>query len=165
MRRIGFACFLAAAMPVAVAQNYGDWKVQATDDGSAVSAESMNQSGKSFGLMCFTDTGNCVWALVTEQHCENGATYPLMANAKAGSVSLQVKCGNANGDDPVLVFQDFDKVTDLVNQNDRVGFAIPMEDGMFSVVRFSLRGATQATRVAAEQAKLVRDQGTRDIKM
>lgn len=155
---------LAAFASGAHAQTYGDWIVSASDDGSVITAETSNDSGGSFGLMCFVDDGKCVWALITNQVCEDGGEYPVMANAKSGAYFFNLLCSNKSGS-PVLVFKNFQDVENLVNKNERVGFAVPMLDGMFRVVRFSLLGSTQAAKQANDSAQRLHKTSTLDLKL
>ena len=149
----------------ASAQSYGDWSVGASDDGTIVTAETINESGASFGLVCLTSDGDCMWSLDAQPDCEHGATYPIMANTDSGAYSLTMRCAKS-GSVKLLVFTDFAPLEEIVtNSQGRVGFAIPMKDGQFRVVRFSMSGAHKAAKQASDITASLHKSSTKDLNL
>jgi len=74
----------------------------------------------------------------------------------------------ATSDVPYYAFTNFDQVDKIIQQSSRVGFAIPMQDDEFRVVRFNVRGATRAisamSEAAAKRSKAV-PRNTRDKRL
>ena len=163
--KTAFLAGLLAFCGNAAAQSYGDWSVGASDDGAIVTAETRNESGASFGLLCFTGNGDCMWSLDTQPDCEHGALYPIMANTESGAYSLAMRCAKS-GTAKRLVFTDFAPLEEIVtNSQGRVGFAIPMKDGQFRVVRFSMRGAHLASKQASDITANVHKASTKDLNL
>jgi hypothetical protein len=50
----------------------------------------------------------------------------------------------------VLLFEDFEQVTKLILKDQMAGFCIPMKNGDFRVVRFSLNGSARALQLMAK---------------
>lgn len=151
----------------ALAQRYQDWNTSRDSDSDVIAADTTNDSGGSFGLICYISSQNCYWALLVDPDCENGASYPVMANTDAGAQSMVLTClhvGRA-GKDKLMVFQDFEAMSDLAKLGSRVGFAIPMKDGLFRVMRFSLLGAHAASTQAREMTVREGGKSTRDLSL
>lgn len=159
------AMVLASA---AHAQTFGDWFVD-TKGPTALYAASVNDSGHVFGQFCFPGADSCVWLIGLQTGCEKGAQYPVLANSDAGAVHLKMFCdGQLDSGKYRYVFTDFDEVDDLVRQATRIGFALPLQEDQFRVVRFNVRGAAAALSVmrGATQRRITPTQrGTRDEKM
>jgi len=159
---IGVALLLVAG--VASAQRFGDWAINANEDGSVITAETRNESGASFGLICFTDSSDCMWSVSNGNECTDGELYPVMANASSGAASFNQLCSKI-GSGNLLTFTDYDGVMTMVTKNGRIGFAVPMADGMFTVTRFSLRGANEAIDKAQELVLHLKKSSTRDVSL
>jgi hypothetical protein len=140
----------------ATAQRFGDWSVSISDDRTVVTAETANDSGNIFGLACFIAAETCYWVLTVGHSCTEGVPYLVLANAVSGASHHNLKCLIVKSN-RFMVFQDFAAVETIVNNDARVGIAFPMENGLFTVMRFSLNGAkraaTEARSIAANAKK------------
>jgi hypothetical protein len=152
----------------AAAQSYGDWFVE-TSKATYFYAVSVNDSGNVLGQFCFPGDGSCIWLIGMKPSCKSGARYPVLANSDAGAVHLEVLCdGQLESGLYRYAFTSFDNVDNMVRQSSRVGFAIPLEEDQFRVVRFNTRGgaaALSAMRSAAERRTKPVGRGTRDEKL
>jgi hypothetical protein len=67
------------------------------------------------------------------------------------------------------IFTDFDRIDDVVKRAVKVGFAFPLENDQFIIVRFDLIGSNEAIdamRASAERSsQLPARQGTRDQRL
>ena len=110
-------------------------------------AATVNDRGHVFGQYCDLN-GMCHWMLVLDMACRDGGKYPVIARSSVRVTPLELTCtGRLGSAQYRFVFNDFDKVSDLVNKAPRsseVGFAIGLSTGAFQAVRFSLFGAVPA---------------------
>ena len=126
------------------AQSYGDWRLDITD-GKVVSVMTTTDSNRVFGQVCDLDEAECVWILELSPRCEEGRTYPILANGDAQAIPLEVLCSGLIAEGSYgYVFTDFDEVDAFVRESSRVGFAFPVDGDQFSVIRFDVKGAAQA---------------------
>lgn len=150
------------------AQTIGSWFVETTKTGF-LAALSANASGNVLGQFCYPDEGSCVWLIGLKTGCRRGERYPVLANSDAGSVHLHVLCdGQLEGGLFRYAFTNFDQVDNIVRRGARVGFAVPLEQDEFRVIRFDLAGATGALavmRAAAERRAQPVRRGTRDERL
>jgi hypothetical protein len=148
------------------------WSTGATNSKESLFAATTNDSGALLGQYCDLKDRSCMWELGLSLSCENGAKYPLLANADSGAIELQVVCmgvmpNNLYG----YAFDNFDKVDSIVKGNARVGFAFPLQEGEFRVVRFLLNGASAAVAqmrgtVESTPTQKVRSRSdTRDVQL
>lgn len=134
-------------MSAAIAQTYGSWTVDTADDKSYLYAATANDSGNVLGEYCYPQQGSCVWILGMATSCEENHTYPMLANADVGAQHLEVVCrGQLPSKLYQYVFTKFDDIDRIVKQGSKVGFAIPLQEDQFRVVRFLLVGATAAIK-------------------
>jgi hypothetical protein len=172
IRKLSLLGLLLVALSVgfesAQAQSFGDWFAE-TQSRTALYAASINDSGNVFGQFCFLGEGSCVWLVALKTGCQKGDKYPVLANSDAGAVHLEVYCdGQLESGLYRYAFTTFDPVENLVKQSARIGFALPLQEDEFRVVRFNLRGALaaiSAMRAAAESRTKPATRGTRDERM
>jgi len=146
---------------------FGSWFVgTSSSSGETHYAATINDSGNLLGQYCFPADNSCYWLLGIKTSCDEGKRYPVLANSDAGATVLcSAKLDNGMHR---YVFTDFDKVDTLLSQGTLAGFAVPLENDQFRVVRFSIRDSTRAvTRMKsnAEKAKKLTPRspsGTRD---
>lgn len=147
-------------------QFYGDWSTGQTSSGDGFYAATINDSGNVLGQYCFPSAASCVYLLGMVTRCTKGKQYPVLVNATTGSFETQVYCGG-----PLeigryqYVFTQFDLMDNAVKKGTLIGFAVPLADGRFKVVRFKLIGSSKAIAalraIAGSQVRPAR-QGTRD---
>jgi hypothetical protein len=171
-----FVALLISALFVheAHAEKVGDWSYQTQRGFFAATA---NDSGNVFGQWCDVRDGNCMYLIAIPMRCEEGETYPVLANSDSSANAVEIVCRGPlegrNADGRALyrfVFTNFASIDHQVRQSQRIGFAFPTQGDAFHVSRFSLSGALQAIsamRSAAERAVSSGParQGTRDQRL
>ena len=141
---------IAAGAGLAYGQSYADWTVNLKNP-SAYSVTTVNDSGRVLGQYCFFDDNTCYWLIELDSSCEESHKYPVLANGDTGAVSLELFChGRLDDGGYAYAFTNFDQVDKIIGQSNQVGFAIPMQDDEFRVVRFNVRGAARALSAMAE---------------
>lgn len=157
------------ALQFSAAQAADTWDTGVTDDGEALYAATVNDSGNLLGQYCVLSSGNCAWLLGMVTGCKEGDSYPVLANSDAGSSHIYVQC-SAQLDNGLYryVFNDFEEIDDLVKKGLRVGFAVPLQGDQFRVVRFDLGGSNRALALMqgalaqANRGRSSRSANTRD---
>jgi hypothetical protein len=152
---------LLAAHAVAAAPDFGDWRIARSADGATLDAYTVNESGSMLGEHCNVSDHSCNWLVVTAIRCSGEDEYSVLGNASSGAVPLQVQCQGATDDAGSQFrygFTDWQQLEALMEDAARVGFAMPMADDQFQVLRFSLTGRTAATG-AVEAVALASDAG------
>jgi hypothetical protein len=127
----------------AYAEVIGDWQVHTKDLYAATS----NDSDQVFGQFCYVEDSSCLWLVGITVACDEGQKYPVLANSDAAAVHLEMLCLDGKpieGGRYRYAFTDFDRVDRLVRESQRVGFAMPMQEDSFRVIRFNLRGSDKA---------------------
>jgi hypothetical protein len=144
-----------------------DWWVDNFPEG--MYAATLNDSGNLLGQYCFTEKGNCMWILGMKTGCEADHKYPILVNSDTGARTLEVFCGGQlESGQYRYFFSEFDAIDNIVRGSSRIGFAAPLKDDQFQVVRFSLRGgrvALDRMRAAAEGAAKPVRKDTRDQRL
>ena len=143
----------------AAAPDFGDWRVARATDGSTLDAYTINESGSLLGEHCSVAEHSCNWIVITAIRCAGEDEYPVLGNTSSGAVPLQVQCEGATDQDGAQFrygFTDWQQLEALMQDAARVGFAMPMAEDQFQVLRFSLTGRTAAT-TAVEAVALAAD--------
>lgn len=164
---------IAAASSIALAADppeplvYQDWAASVGNDKTYVFAATANDSGEVLGEYCYFSDGKCIWLIGITTGCKPGDTYPVLANSDANTVSLEVVCrGQLSPGVFTLQFTNWKNLEANFTDSSRVGFAIPLKDNTFRVVRFSLKGRSTATTVAEEyfssSLKKTKSESTKD---
>ncbi len=82
--------------------------------------------------------------LATSTNCEEGERYPVLVNADAGSAQLELVCRKL-GKKPRYIFTNFESIDKSIrNSGKYIGFAFPLQSGLFQVDRFLLDGAVES---------------------
>jgi hypothetical protein len=127
-----------------MAQEFANWVTGAMDDNEGYFAATVNDSTSIFGQYCYTGSGQCLWLLAVNINCEDGSRYPVLINGDGGSAQMEIVCKKL-GDKPRYVFSNFDAINNSVKSSKKfIGFAFPLESGLFEVNRFLLDGAPEA---------------------
>ena len=141
-----FTPVLVASSPFALAQKLPpDW-VAVTQGDQYYYAATLNDSGSVLGQWCYFASGNCLYLIGMTSRCDGDKPYPVLANSDAGAQTLQIKCGGPFVDGNGVtryryMFTDFDAIDSIVRKATNVGFAMPLQDGHFNVVRFTLNSS------------------------
>lgn len=138
---------LASTQATAEPVTHGDWIVDYLDDGSGMYGATANDSEDILGETCDFEDGTCRWVLITKTDCEAGNRYVILANSSAGTKPLYLTCFGPNSNLPGKSSYGFEwqELESIIKEADWVGFAVPMESDRFKVLRFSLRGISEAT--------------------
>ncbi len=140
------ASVLACLSPAASAdtENFGNWMVGTIEGGEGFFAATVNDSNAVLGQYCYLESGDCLWLLATSTNCEEGERYPVLVNADGGSAQLELVCRKL-GKKPRYIFTNFDAIDKSVRSSSKyIGFAFPLQSGLFSVDRFLLDGAVES---------------------
>lgn len=157
-----------------MAQRFGEWGVMNTDHENALIAGTMNASEQILAQGCFLGEGSCYWMLGLDISCVKGEKGAVLVNASNGSQTLQVYCldGVSTGNGRYrYAFSKFDAMDELVRESRGIiGFAFPLKNGEFQVVRFDLDGAVASVdsmrRTASQRVgKTPTIRGTRDQRL
>ena len=131
-------------------------------------AATVNDSGQVFGQYCYLGDQTCYYIIGLDKSCEPGNKYPVLANSDLGAMQLELLC-----DAPVdsgryrYFLTNFDQADEIARKSTRVGFALPLKNDQFTVVRFRLDGAVaaiDAMRSMAEK-KVPTRSNTRDQRL
>lgn len=138
--------FLLFATPfIAHSQAVGDWRV---DRGTEMQvANTMNESKAITGVVCFTQSKSCNGYVIFPFSCEIGGRYPMMINSATGSLQITTTCVDLGGT-KVNIIEEFEALKTAFESGGEIGFAVPMGNGRFNVVRFSTIGAVPAIKAA-----------------
>jgi hypothetical protein len=151
---------------------FGSWVTGRADDGTFFAATG-NDSGALLGNYCAEGGESCLWQLGLNQACDPGSKNQLLVNADTGSTVIEVFChGLAPTGKYRLIFSEYDKIDSVVKEASHLGFAIPLADGKFAVVRFGLIGSNQAiddmvksVKRASKSETAKPPRGTKDYEM
>jgi hypothetical protein len=145
--RLSYIALLLVLCSISVptmAQEFANWVTGAMDDNEGYFAATVNDSTSIFGQYCYTGSGQCLWLLAVNINCEDGSRYPVLINGDGGSAQMEIVCKKL-GDKPRYVFSNFDTINNSVKSSKKyIGFAFPLESGLFEVNRFLLDGAPEA---------------------
>lgn len=125
-------------------ESFGNWMVGTIEGGEGYFAATVNDSNAVLGQYCYLESGDCLWLLATHTDCEEGERYPVLVNADAGSAQLELVCRKL-GKKPRYIFTNFESIDKSVrNSGKYIGFAFPLQSGLFQVDRFLLDGAVDS---------------------
>ena len=130
----------------AYAGQYGNWVSGVMEGNEGYFAASINDSNGVFGQYCYAESDACIWILATDIDCKEERRYPNLVHADYGAEQLEIVCRKL-GKTPRYIFMDFDKINATITRSKSyVGFAFPLESGLFQVNRFLLDGADEAMK-------------------
>jgi len=150
--------------PAAHAQaRSGDWVFEM--DKVSLSAMTTNESGASFGKFCYPSQGKCYWGIASLTKCEKGSAYPVLVNASAGALPFTLTCIGQIGTSASWMYAIHgpDSMDKAVGEGEQIGFAMPLANGLFRIVRFSLDGANKALAGLAYAATERMEKSTKDM--
>ena len=125
------------------------WTYGQTEDKRARWAMVMNDSGGALSQRCELSTENCYWSIAISTACEKDATFPILGSSDAGSIHINLYCGesfNYEGKPYYqYFFKDFAQIDKLVRDTSSpIGFAMALQSGRFLVIRFEMTNAVNA---------------------
>jgi hypothetical protein len=141
-----FVVLVAGTVAVAASAEetrFGSWSVGPITGNVGAYAATVNDSGGILGQYCFRDTARCIWVLMNDIGCKKGDKYPVLVNADVGASTTEILCIEVDGK-ARYAFTNFELIDDTVRRSEWLGFAFPMQNGLFKVSRFHLQGAAKA---------------------
>lgn len=162
LQLLAIAGLLMASAGAIAEARYGDWKVEVTDDDTVI-ASTVNDSGLWLGKICWVSTQKCVWALSVADTCKDGDSYVGLVNANSGARDMRFLCSGRAKDGQTLVIQEYDSMNEFSANDPMIGIAMPMQNGTFKVLRFSLSGSHEATQAAEAVVTAAGKDSTREL--
>jgi hypothetical protein len=137
---------LVAGHAEAAGLTFGQWRVATTAGGHYAYAATVNHQGELFGEFCDYTSASCRWLLAVHTPCHFGDVYPVLANSAAGANPIAIFCVGAIGEHTYgMALMNGKKLQASIAHARRVGFAVPLQNGRFTLSRFALQGRLQAT--------------------
>lgn len=121
---------------------FGDWAV-ISDGSDMVAATQRDNFSKVLAYRCFNALGKCVHVLIAGTVCDDGHTYPVLVSSEHSALSMNTICSMNDGRGE-LILTEYDLIHAIIQKSQTIGIAVPMTSGQFKVVRFSLKGSSQA---------------------
>ena len=140
-----------------------DWRWSSNNQNFYYAATT-NSSGHIFGQYCYFDSESCLYIVTLGVTCDEDAEYPVIFNSNKGSGASTVTCAKEIEGVNAFFISNFDDIDNIVRQGSKIGIAVPMDDGKFKVVRFSLSGSEYAIDLmrAASELKINAKSGSND---
>lgn len=160
-KKVVLLAALLATGQAGAQERVGDWQVLDADYGSIASTR--NDSGAEFGKICFRESGDCIWMFTAQTQCADAGETPALLSTAAGAIFVTLHCFEQDGI-KYNALSPYNLVSDAVKSPGRVGIAIPLTDGLFKVVRFSLTGSNGAS-LRAEALAQKPSQSTKDVSL
>lgn len=128
-------------------QTYGSWDVDARDfkGGTLSFANTSNDSGSIFGVMCFSTSGECQPILINGLSCDEDVSYPALVGVDDGITSVDMGCVHI--EDRYIFTLPVDQLEYVVTMN-RYSIAFGVQGGRFKAAYFSLSGSAKAVIAA-----------------
>ena len=135
-----FLLFLLIIPSICLAQKskHGDWWTDS--NGKYMQAYTLNESGAALGVIC---SEYCIYYANLLAKCNVGNSYNALLSTENGATPIRAKCEIID-DRYLLTLQTNADITASLYGAQTAGIAIPLEDGRFSVARFSLFGSDEA---------------------
>lgn len=143
---IALVATLAASTAVANQVQFGDWVFEPAGTNTEY-ASTENGSNDGLAKTCPHNDNLCYWTLVTKIKCSKGSAIPVILSADTGSMSATLRCITEQDPATGLAMEAFDNPADVQSFLEKAGnlsIAVPLADGTFTVMRFSMDGAKQA---------------------
>ncbi len=142
------ALMLFAICDLAISQDYavGNWFV--TKSRSDLQIAKVYNSNNSTGIICIVSDNSCFAYATLGFSCEDGKKYPLLINAATSAFNSTATCSHLSPELEILVIDEFELMITAFESGGDIGFASPLKNGQFKVMRFSTVGATAAIKDA-----------------
>jgi len=139
-----------------VNEQYGDWTVM-NGDGPPHRYNALSTSTDGEGYLVYSChvKDACYLTMLITSNCDIGESYPMLMNADSGAAAVFTTCIDIHTDIGAAEysFNDPDAaLAETVFTDSRIGIAVPMADGKFKAVRFSLMGSQEAMARAIQLA-------------
>lgn len=137
---MSFSSLAAASAPI---ETFAEWSVVRAAESVDLIAITHNKAGNYLAFRCFVDTQKCVHVLSASFECKVGTGYPVLINTHATSLSINTSCISSAVTHELLA-DNQSHIHEVLKQDGVIGFAFPMDSGLFKVVRYSFNGAQEA---------------------
>jgi hypothetical protein len=137
---IGMSLVICSTMANSADLPSGDWIVN-VDGPKFYYASTSNSGGSLLAQYCKLDSAECFYLVSFGITCEENSKYPALVSTDAGAKSIELVCDKKVSNENFMLAANFDEMDDLVRNNKRIGFVIPMQNEEFKAIRFSLNGA------------------------
>ena len=131
---------------IAQDRSSGDWNVIKSVLGLQIA--NVKSGENTTGVVCYLDKQVCEAYVALGNSCDDGGKYPLLLNTPTGAFPLVATCRHLSPTMKILVIEEFGQMISAFESGGEIGFATPMKNGQFKVVRFSTVGATAALKDA-----------------
>lgn len=144
---------IMATSAQAQTKSYGKWRVITNSLAEPPMALTVNDSDTGFGQVCSDDTDSCFWMILSPSTpCKKDEQTSVLANSSSGAYSFSAYCVGVFNFSGInyhrYVISPFVDVESMVNQSSGIlSFAMPVNGGTFTVMRFDLNGSTKALPV------------------
>jgi hypothetical protein len=146
------ALFAGVAQAATPPQQFFDWFSGPTD--VSFVAMTTNDANEALGEFCFYSTQKCSWQISIDLRCKENEDHWILANADSAYEPLQIKCMGFNTGNKRYnyAFENWKEAEAIIKkrQNNMIGFAMPIGNTQFRVIRFSLKGVNDATKYAED---------------
>lgn len=137
---------ISMALSAATAHSANElWSLQFIGDFQI--ARVLNDAGLATGVICSLESQYCRTYVIMPATCTVGANYPMMINSPVGALPISTTCFDLDGQ-KIYVIDQFDNTISAFESGGEIGFAMPLDNGKFTVARFSTRGASLAIKQA-----------------
>jgi len=143
-----FASSMISAETKPINEQFGDWTVMNGDGGpDRYNAITPSTDGEGYLVYSCHVKAACYLTMLITSTCEVGSSYPMLMNSDSGAAAVFTTCIDIHEDigGAEYSFDDPDTtLAETVFTDSRIGIAVPMADGKFKAVRFSLLGSDEA---------------------
>ncbi len=165
MRSLIILAIFFSAIQVEAKEYFGSWTFdpQVASDQFSM-AFTKNKSGSEIGFICNRSDQKCFYYLLPSgETCAIGSEQVLLMSTNQGGQAINTTCLKL-AEMYLLVFKNFDQMTNAYKESKHVGFAAAMKSGGFKSFKFSLNGSSKAIKKAANSAtQQVQPAGSKDM--
>lgn len=146
----GIVLTLIGACAQAEGVTFGKWRVFGDAKDVAPSALTANDSDNGFGQICSEEADGCMWMILSPKtSCRQGMQVSALVNSSSGAYPFTTYCAGTFEISGTkyhrYVLSPFEDVEKIVMQSSGVlAFALALDDGLFTVMRFDLTGSSKA---------------------
>lgn len=124
-------------------RNFGDWNVLWVQESVNLAAATHDKYGNYIALRCLVQEQRCLHVLSVNASCQNDSSYPVLFSSGAISRAYSFLCRDAERSTE-LVADDQSEIHEIWRRDGFLGISLPVSDGRFKNVRFSMKGAYEA---------------------
>ena len=114
-------------------------------------------AGNILAYRCYPEEQKCKHSLNANIKCKANSLIPLLVSSNSGAFSTTGICDFAKGDTEEgsiyeFIFSNFDEIHEVFKNDQYISIAVPMEAGVFKVIRFDLEGSSKAMEYVDKNA-------------